>query len=102
MARDLTVGLDLIPRREYRALYLPLAAANVLKGHGILALNPLSEAAGYLDMDLGLVTGPLDAVDETPDETPAADALGEHGFKNPRVRNFALLHGSLCPRRCGI
>ncbi len=72
---DLT-GLKLIPRREYRVLYLPLAAANVLKGYGILALDRLVEAARYLDMDLGLVTGPLDAVDET----PAADALGEHGF----------------------
>jgi hypothetical protein len=65
--------LKLIPNREYRALYPPLAAANVLRGYEALALDRVAKAAGYLDIDLSLVTGQRGAVNKT----PAADALGE-------------------------
>jgi hypothetical protein len=54
-----------IPSREYRALSLPLAAANVLKGQETLALDRIVEAAECLDIGSGMVTGPLGAVDET-------------------------------------
>jgi hypothetical protein len=70
--------LKRIPSREYRALYLPLAAANVLKGYETLALDRMAEAAEYLDIDLGMGAWALGAVDKN----RTADTLGEHGFAN--------------------